>query len=809
VPQAIEAAIEAAALYISAFAADAAAAAGLSIETTAIISEATFYGVEAAAYIGLSVLGAGSIPDPGTGAVTLRQPNPSRRHAYGQVRLAGSGYLLWTAKGNFAGQVLPLVEGPIDSFGQLYLFDKKVSLDSDNSVIPPGDGTYSANYVHIFTRKGEFAEAVYDELISGIPGTNFPGFPDEWTTDCRGDGVASLAMVCAHGADANFAGRYPGGEPQPSVVIKAALVYDPRDGSQSPSDQSTWKWSNNPVLCLLDLEMVHERRAYTDGFDSDSKAILIWNPAGWNRYFASTIGMWATAADICDEPVQVANATAFLIQDADKGANNVFLASVQGIASGTSVTIGNDVVTVSSVSGQEITFSPVTTIKHVAGETAAWAASGGEPITAPRYTCGGFWNDNNAIDGVRQAILATFDGWSSQRGDGALTVYAGKLYTPTVFLTDDDILGYECQRFVEDESAVNEIVASYTEPGTDYNTVECLPWRDEQDILDTGKERTEDLQLTWVQSNSQARRLAKRRLAVVNAPAQGSLTCFMTDNALAALGERYVQVQCSDSPTLTDLFAQLTGGEIDLLGMTITYKWVAADPTIDEWNYSVEEGPLPFSANRASSVGTPTPTGLTATAQFEQISTGGQGVRIRLDFEDPGRDDLSYMVRWKNSTDASYNYETYTTANDLGGTFEIITGFVPIDSTIDISLQFTSGGGRPGDYPTDIAVSTSSASVAPGVPTGLAAANGAGHSVVSWTNPPSANLSYLQVYRGTSTSFGSAAAVSGHLAPTGLAAPQTWDDTGLAPGTYYFWVLAYNAAGISSAPVGPDSTVVT
>lgn len=43
------------------------------------------------------------------------------------------------------------------------------------------------------------------------------------------------------------------GFPRITAEVKGRKVYDPRDGTQSLGDASTWKWSDNPALCLADF----------------------------------------------------------------------------------------------------------------------------------------------------------------------------------------------------------------------------------------------------------------------------------------------------------------------------------------------------------------------------------------------------------------------------------------------------------------------------------------------------------------------------------------------------------------------------
>lgn len=44
---------------------------------------------------------------------------------------------------------------------------------------------------------------------------------------------------------------WQGGLPNVSVVVKGAKVYDPRESSHLSTNATTWEWSDNPALCLL------------------------------------------------------------------------------------------------------------------------------------------------------------------------------------------------------------------------------------------------------------------------------------------------------------------------------------------------------------------------------------------------------------------------------------------------------------------------------------------------------------------------------------------------------------------------------
>lgn len=426
--------------------------------------------------------------------------------------------------------------------------------------------------------------------------------------------------------------------------------------------------------------------------------------------------------------------------------------------------------------------------------------------TVKRYIVGAIYQEGQAPDAIRSQFLASYDGWMSQDGSGALTIYAGKYYAPTVTLGDDDVVDYTFQRYVEDEQSVNVLSLRYTEPSTGYTTAEPPPWRDEADIAARfGRERVESLELPWVQNASQCRRLAKRMMAKQLAFARGTIRTHMTDNALAALGNRYVQLEIGETTTLASLPVEIARAEVDLMNMSITYDWIAVDPDIDEWDAEAEEGEPASTEERPESEAVPVPILEDTGAVFDSVG----GARLVVIFEDPEREDLTFVLRWKLSVEDAYSEEFFTEAEPAGpGLLQLKSGFVPADAMIDVSIAFVGGAGGRGEFATDEVVDTTTAALAPAAPTEVVAADGAGASLVSWRNPASSNLSYLKVAWNTSNTL-VGATYSANLAPTGLSAPQSHNMTGVSAGTRWFWVLAYNAAAVASVAGGPDTATVS
>lgn len=107
-----------------------------------------------------------------------------------------------------------------------------------------------------------------------------------WKSTSTGKGVAYVysRFRAGHYSSDNL-DRYFSGEPSMRYHVKGKLVWDPRDITQSSSDSSTWTWSDNPALCLLDY---------------------LTQPYGRNLdYSQLDISSFEAAADSCDIVVAI------------------------------------------------------------------------------------------------------------------------------------------------------------------------------------------------------------------------------------------------------------------------------------------------------------------------------------------------------------------------------------------------------------------------------------------------------------------------------------------------------------------------
>lgn len=216
--------------------------------------------------------------------------------------------------------------------------------------------------------------------------------------------------------------------------------------------------------------------------------------------------------------------------------------------------------------------------------------------TAKRYQCAGNYPVNTEPQTVREAILASFDGWLSTNGKGHLVIKAGRYVEPEFIITGEHIEGYSWQANQTDEEACNELIVSYVDPAQDYTEVEAGAWRDESDITATGKLRSEPLGLTSVSWRPQAMRLAKRKMIRLNAPRRGQVRTGIY--GLNGLGQRYIRVQNPDLNSMADVPCEVMNVEIDFAAAQVVFDVILADENIDAWDPAEEEGEQPDPVER-------------------------------------------------------------------------------------------------------------------------------------------------------------------------------------------------------------------
>lgn len=676
------------------------AAAQTAIASTLTLATLAKVGVS----IGLSVLASSLLsrpdtPKPQQGQIAIRQPIPTAKAGVGRGRISGA-YMAYEQVAGDSVDVLAMHFGRIDGFEAFYLNDDLVTVTAGVVSHPEryGDG------VRIYTRNGLSTETAYDEVVALI------GDPEVWSEDHRGNGIASLALICPGVSLEKFRKVYPNALPSPSAVARLSRLYDPRTDSTA--------WSANAALAILwYLHFEHGLALDYDDIDLES---------------------FAAAANVCDEAV-------------------------------------------------------------------AKKAGG----TEPRYECHGVFDldpTKAPPTAVLAAMLATCDGRLFQRADGRVALLAGKYVTPTVRIGRPHILQFSPRFDRSAERRTSVVQAKYTSPPHAYSEQDADPWVIPDVLAEIG-ERTAQIDLTWVSSHGQARRLMKREAIRLEAWAEGSLVTDLV--GLDAIDQRWIVIDVPEFDGFSDLVVEVVSHETDPSGLGAIIEWRAYEvSTLDAWNAAAEEGTAPAVPQEGDTGLLPAPTNLL-------VDVRGEANRpyLRIRFDEYARDDLTFEVKVRfRDTDGSWSgWESRRyQKGDLdtaGGRTRIETGVVQPDLRYQVKVSAISPGGF---YSDESAVyEVWAVDESPAAPVDIDADNeGGGEATVTVTMPASPDKMFLIIWRGAQgDSFAEASPISSQILVDADEVYDYADNPGA--GAFKYWATVEVAANRRSPASSSASVTVT
>jgi hypothetical protein len=281
----------------------AAIAAASSAVGTAAASAGTALGLYAAGgltLVGKIVLTAGLVglsmlltprppkPKPSDGSIEVKQAIPPRAMHYGRVKYSGSlGFYAsrldpnpptWGVENNNSStgwKLLFMSSREIDAFEQFRFDEEPVFLGASGEVTSPD--RYKHNGLvraFVYAHAGAADQAADANLMRVFP---------EWTAEHRLRGVAYAVLEFVAAGPEKFTKVFPNGEPNLTCIIRGSKIWDPRDVGQSFGDLTTWQWSDNAALCVLDY------LTHSDGYAIDLAEI--------------DVDSFKALADVCDELV--------------------------------------------------------------------------------------------------------------------------------------------------------------------------------------------------------------------------------------------------------------------------------------------------------------------------------------------------------------------------------------------------------------------------------------------------------------------------------------------------------------------------
>lgn len=418
--------------------------------------------------------------------------------------------------------------------------------------------------------------------------------------------------------------------------------------------------------------------------------------------------------------------------------------------------------------------------------------------TEERYRLWGSYTLQERPGDVLARMLACCDGRIIPTSDGGITLKIGTGSTPTVTLTEDDILDVtELTKGLDREQRPNTIRGQFYDPDADYSTGDADPWADAADVTERGEE-TDDVSFLMAPSHSQCRRLMKLRYARQNPEWVMRETTNM--GGLACLGEDAVTTQITDFG-IDDRFETqnlqfnigeggiLEGVTLDVIGIPATaYSWTAAS----------EEGTKPVNTSIDEDSTVPVPTGLT-------VSFNTSTLVLEVDANTPPVESLSLQYRIK--TTAGSDWATFSPAS--GETLAQVSGLV--DGTeYEVQARHSTLTNRLSDWSSSATITITTDTTAPADPVLNSATGGSGQVVINYTSPNSSNFNRVVIKRHTSNDEGSATAITG--SPFYGSSSTTYEitDSGLAADDYFYWLYAQNGSGVDDGSgVASGSVTVT
>lgn len=419
----------------------------------------------------------------------------------------------------------------------------------------------------------------------------------------------------------------------------------------------------------------------------------------------------------------------------------------------------------------------------------------GAPI--PRYRCGVAFRDDAQRQQCEAEILATADAFVAYDDEGRAYPVIGLYEAATVdFSAARDILSAKTQAVDDGEQPLDGVIVEYISPDHGFQRVQAAPWVNEAYYDGVAAPNYQTVPILGVQNHNQAVRLAKAIGRKIGASKRGAFEVGL--RGLLAKGQRAIGVDWDSE--FTGDFRIISPVEESADGQTFSLAVVPM--ASDDWTLGVdEEGAPPELAPALDIDNTLEDADGVVISAVQVVLSGGFGVRLEAVFDAPGRVDRFFRFRYAPTGLTTYQY--FTTDMD-----ELLAYSALVDdgAEYDVQWQTLTASGRATDWSAIETITATADPTAPPALTAASATGGVGHATVDWTTANSVHQARVAIYRDpTTTKPGSPVAVR----LSGANTTDSFIDTPLAPGTWYFWAEPQNASGIAGTDSGPFSVTVT
>lgn len=433
--------------------------------------------------------------------------------------------------------------------------------------------------------------------------------------------------------------------------------------------------------------------------------------------------------------------------------------------------------------------------ENVADEAVPLASGG----TIPRWRIGGVYDCTVESRETLRALLAAVDAELHLTGEGKIAIRGGAWEAPTVTITDDWLIrAPSFERGVNQLAAFNRLKISFTSPQNDWQLAEGQAWDDVPAQVAAGRVLQQEAQWYWVQSHSQARRLAKIMTAKENP--RWKVTVVTGARGLLAIDQRIVTLRLAELG-------------IDETFRVVSWKFVPGSWEVEltlwslaasayAWNAAIEEGqgPLPPPPVLPGPQVPTVPTSIALTVERTVIDFETRIAQIRATCAIPPNASWETIGRYR-----PVGSGTWLDMTDAGAE-AVLSSVVSDGTTFEVQLaHVTFGAGLQSAWSASFTILVTNDPDAPGPVTALSTSVAGSTVSVFFTLPNTPNVVAGRVYR--APSGGTAVLISPVYASPNQAVG--YPDTGIVPGTYDYYVDTINGSGVAGPLVGPVIAVVT
>jgi len=438
--------------------------------------------------------------------------------------------------------------------------------------------------------------------------------------------------------------------------------------------------------------------------------------------------------------------------------------------------------------------------------------------TEKRYTANGFTNFSANGNGVIEGLLSSMAGKMTYV-NGKFNVFAGASQTPSLTVTDDELL--EPVAIATNPNAgnlYNSVKPVYVDSTQNYVAADAEVYQDTTMLnADTPSgestanyKKQIEIQLPFTVTDTMAQRLG--RIGLKSQRETITLSCLVSlefmrcqpNDWIYLTNERLGYTQKVFEVVSTNMEI-ISSGDVPVMATRLQLKEASASV----YNFATNDYTTGQSEGGDVTTGDYSVTAPTNLSLAQQ--TNKDGVTTKVDIKATWTNNASDKVTltevaYKLSTDGAFTSDfTVGKASAVALLPNVVVG-----KTYNVKVRHIDSNGVASAYTSQVNISISAPTDAPIAPTSLTASSGETFNIlVSWINSTSADLKATKIYRRTSntTPTDDTYLVDTLYGQNGKKTTTLFGtQDGLTAGTtYYFWIRAINHSDVHSSFVGSAS----